>query len=71
MQCLRLTIRQPSVAIWLPSRPKEKILIVGVDGAPDVVPSLKDKDSLIVASAAQDPYAMAGKVVEIGTNYER
>jgi ABC-type sugar transport system substrate-binding protein len=31
-----------------------------------VVSSLKDKDSLIAASAAQDPYAMAGKAVEIG-----
>jgi ribose transport system substrate-binding protein len=45
---------------------RKDFFIVGVDGAPDVVPSLKDKDSLIVASAAQDPYAMAGKAVEIG-----
>jgi ribose transport system substrate-binding protein len=34
---------------------RKDFFIVGVDGAPDVVPSLKDKDSLIVASAAQDP----------------
>jgi ribose transport system substrate-binding protein len=46
---------------------RKVFFIVGVDGAPDVVPSLKDKDSLIVASAAQDRYAMAGKAVEIGT----
>jgi ribose transport system substrate-binding protein len=45
---------------------RKDFFIVGVDGAPDVVPFLKDKDSLIVASAAQDPYAMAGKAVEIG-----
>jgi ribose transport system substrate-binding protein len=45
---------------------RKDFFIVGVDGAPDVVPSLKDKDSLIVASAAQDPYTMAGKAVEIG-----
>jgi ribose transport system substrate-binding protein len=45
---------------------RKDFFIVGVDGAPDVVPSLKDKDSLIAASAAQDPYAMAGKAVEIG-----
>ena len=45
---------------------RKDFFIVGVDGAPDVVPSLKDKDSLIVASAAQDPYSMAGKAVEIG-----
>jgi ribose transport system substrate-binding protein len=45
---------------------RKDFFIVGVDGAPDVVPSLKDPDSLIVASAAQDPYTMAGKAVEIG-----
>jgi ribose transport system substrate-binding protein len=45
---------------------RKDFFIVGVDGAPDVVPSLKDKDSLIQASAAQDPYAMAGKAVDIG-----
>ena len=41
---------------------RKDFFIVGVDRAPDVVPSLKDKDSLIVASAAQDPYTMSGKV---------
>jgi ribose transport system substrate-binding protein len=45
---------------------RKDFFIVGVDGAPDVVPSLKDKDSLILASAAQDPYTMAGKAVDIG-----
>jgi ribose transport system substrate-binding protein len=45
---------------------RKDFFIVGVDGAPDVVPSLKDPDSLIAASAAQDPYTMAGKAVEVG-----
>ncbi len=45
---------------------RKDFFIVGVDGAPDVVPSLKDPDSLIQASAAQDPYKMAGKAVDIG-----
>jgi ribose transport system substrate-binding protein len=45
---------------------RKNFFIVGVDGAPDIVPSLKDKDSLVAASAAQDPYTMAGKAVEIG-----
>jgi ribose transport system substrate-binding protein len=45
---------------------RKDFFIVGVDGAPDVVPSLKDKDSLIAASAAQDPYTMAGKAVDLG-----
>jgi ribose transport system substrate-binding protein len=47
---------------------RNNFFIVGVDGAPDVVPSLKDPNSLIAASAAQDPYAMAEKAVEIGYN---
>src|SRR6476646_10445186 len=45
---------------------RKDFFIVGVDGAADVVPSLKDKDSLIAASAAQDPYTMSGKAVQIG-----
>ncbi len=45
---------------------RKDFFIVGVDGAPDIVPSLKDKDSLIAASAAQDPYTMSGKAVQIG-----
>jgi ribose transport system substrate-binding protein len=45
---------------------RKDFFIVGVDGAPDIVPSLKDKDSLIAASAAQDPYSMSGKAVQIG-----
>jgi ribose transport system substrate-binding protein len=45
---------------------RKDFFIVGVDGAPDVVPSLKDKDSLIAASAAQDPFTMSEKAVEIG-----
>src|SRR6202049_3567309 len=47
---------------------RKDFFIVGVDGAPDVVPSLKDKDRLIAARAAQDPYKMAGEGVEIGND---
>ncbi|MBV9490789.1 MAG: substrate-binding domain-containing protein, partial [Verrucomicrobia bacterium] len=47
---------------------RKDFFIVGVDGAPDIVPALKDPNSLIAASAAQDPYAMAQKAVEIGYN---
>jgi len=47
---------------------RKDFFIVGVDGAPDIVPALKDKDSLIAASAAQDPFTMAGKAVEIGND---
>lgn len=45
---------------------RKDFFIVGVDGAPDIVPALKDPNSLIAASAAQDPYSMAQKAVEIG-----
>jgi ribose transport system substrate-binding protein len=45
---------------------RKDFFIVGVDGAPEVVPSLKDPNSLIAASAAQDPYTMAEKAVSIG-----
>jgi len=47
---------------------RKDFFIVGVDGAPDVVPFLKDKDSLIAASAAQDPFTMAEKAVDIGND---
>src|ERR1700680_2950909 len=47
---------------------RKDFFIVGVDGAPDIVPSLKDPDSLIMASASQDPYTMSGKAVEIGND---
>ena len=45
---------------------RKDFFIVGVDGAPEVVPALKDPQSLIAASAAQDPYLMAQEAVEIG-----
>jgi len=47
---------------------RKEFFIVGVDGAPAVVPLLRDKESLIVASAAQDPFAMAEKAVNIGND---
>jgi ribose transport system substrate-binding protein len=38
-------------------------LITSVEGAPDIVESLKQPDSLIEASSSQDPYAMAHRHV--------
>jgi ribose transport system substrate-binding protein len=40
--------------------------IVGVDGSPEAVEALKQKDSLFEATSAQDPYLMAQKAVEAG-----
>jgi ribose transport system substrate-binding protein len=45
---------------------RKDFFIVSVDGAPEVVPFLKDPTSLIAATAAQDPYSMAEKAVTIG-----
>lgn len=47
---------------------RKDFFIVSVDGGPDIVPYLKDPTSLIVATAAQDPYTMAEKAVTIGYN---
>ena len=45
---------------------REKVFVVGVDGAPDAEKALKDSKSAFLATAAQDPYAMAAKAVEVG-----
>lgn len=42
------------------------IVIAGVDGAPDAGKALKDAKSPFLATAAQDPFAMAAKAVEVG-----
>jgi ribose transport system substrate-binding protein len=42
------------------------IIITSVDGAPDIEGALKQQGNLIQASAAQDPFAMAQKAVEVG-----
>jgi len=47
---------------------RKDFFIVGVDGSPDIVPFLKDPNSLIAATAAQDPYLMAQEAVQIGYN---
>jgi ribose transport system substrate-binding protein len=41
------------------------IVITSVDGAPDIETALKS-DTLVQASASQDPWAMAQKAVEVG-----
>jgi ribose transport system substrate-binding protein len=44
---------------------RKNIVITAVDGAPDIVTALKS-DTLVQASASQDPYAMGQTAVEIG-----
>jgi ribose transport system substrate-binding protein len=43
------------------------IVITSVDGAPDIETALKS-DTMVQASASQDPYAMAQKAVEVGND---
>ncbi|HOW63088.1 MAG: ABC transporter substrate-binding protein [Candidatus Contendobacter sp.] len=45
---------------------RTEFFITGVDGAPVAVEALKDKDSLFLATAAQNPLQMAKEGVEIG-----
>ncbi|WP_198662847.1 ABC transporter substrate-binding protein [Cohaesibacter intestini] len=45
------------------------IIITGVDGAPDTEKALADPDSLIKASASQDPYVMAGEALKMGYDF--
>lgn len=44
------------------------IVVAGVDGAPDAGKALRDTKSPFRATAAQDPFTMAGKAVEVGYN---
>jgi ribose transport system substrate-binding protein len=45
---------------------RNEFFIVGVDGSPQGVEALKNKQSLFEATSAQDPYLMAQKAVETG-----
>ena len=47
---------------------RTEFFIVGVDGSPEAVEALKNKESLFEATSAQDPYLMSQKAVEIGYN---
>jgi len=40
---------------------RSDFFITSVDGAPDIVPEIENKDGMIKASAAQDPYGMAAE----------
>lgn len=45
---------------------RSEFIITAVDGAPEIEKALESGDSLIKASASQDPYVMAGKAMEMG-----
>ncbi len=43
-----------------------KIFVAGVDGAPEAEKALQDPKNAFAATAAQDPFTMAAKAVEVG-----
>lgn len=45
---------------------RSEFIITAVDGAPDIEKELESGDSLIKASASQDPYVMAGEALKMG-----
>lgn len=45
---------------------RNEFIITSVDGAPEIEKALESGNSLIKASASQDPYVMAGKAMEMG-----
>jgi ribose transport system substrate-binding protein len=47
---------------------RKEFFIVGVDGAPEALDALKQENSLFAATAAQDPFRMAAKAVEVGND---
>lgn len=47
---------------------RSEFFIVGVDGAPEAKDAIADKDSLFVATAAQDPLGMTKKAVQVGND---
>ena len=47
---------------------RTEFFVVGVDGSPEAVGAMKQKESLFEATSAQDPYLMAEKAVEVGYN---
>ena len=62
-------INDPSAlgaALALQQARRREVFVVGVDGAPDAEKALRDPKSPFWATAAQDPFAMAAKAVEIG-----
>ena len=62
-------INDPSglgAALALRQARRENVVVAAVDGAPDAEKALRDEKNAFAASAAQDPFTMAGKAVEVG-----
>ena len=62
-------INDPSglgAALALGQARRDDVVVAAVDGAPDAEKALQDARSAFAATAAQDPFTMAGKAVEVG-----
>ena len=62
-------INDPSglgAALALRQARRDNVVVAAVDGAPDAEKALRDEKNAFAASAAQDPFTMAGKAVEVG-----
>ena len=62
-------INDPSglgAALALRQARRENVVVAAVDGAPDAEKALRDEKNAFAASAAQVPFTMAGKAVEVG-----
>jgi len=62
-------INDPSglgAALALRQARRDDVVVAAVDGAPDAEKALQDARSAFAATAAQDPFTMAGKAVEVG-----
>lgn len=53
-------------ALALQQARRRDVFVVGVDGAPDAEKALRDARSPFLATAAQDPFAMASQAVTVG-----
>ncbi|HIK14260.1 MAG TPA: ABC transporter substrate-binding protein [Leptolyngbyaceae cyanobacterium M33_DOE_097] len=47
---------------------RDEFFIVGVDGAPEATQAIADPNSLVVATAAQDPLGMTRRAVQVGND---
>ncbi|PHJ53922.1 transcriptional regulator [Nostoc linckia z18] len=47
---------------------RKDFFIVGVDGAPEAIKAIADKDGIYAATATQNPRGMAAKAVEVGND---
>jgi ribose transport system substrate-binding protein len=53
-------------ALALRQARRDRVFVVGVDGAPDAEKALREPRNAFAATAAQDPFTMAAQAVAVG-----